>query len=736
MMKVRLTLFAACALLAGAVNAGAAPRRRALLIGINDYTASALVAHPSSAPAPGRDWPNLAGTVNDVNAMREMLVLLYGFDRSDIVTLTDQAATRDAIIRGIEQHLVNPAAKDDVVFFYYAGHGSQVRNSLSDERDKRDESIVPADSRRGAEDIRDKDLRILFNRILDRGARLTVILDNCHSSSGARGLGTGARPRGVNADPRDVADRVTVPRPEARGALVLAATQESGQAWEMRDAEGKFHGVFSWAWMRAMRDSASGEPAIETFLRAQARMRAETPYQEPTLAGVVDTRLAPFLGARTDRPDDRIVVAVEKVPRDGTIVIQGGWANGLSAGTELRDRASGSRLTVTALRGINECEARLQSGAAPQPGALLEMTAWAAPPVRPLSIWTPRSPRTRKEIAAMAKSLFDEAKQHGVRLVPDPIDTTPANLLRWNGNAWELVSGDGVETVGQNAAAIAAVSRLSPGSTLFVQFPAPADLIDAVAVDGVVKAAGPEDADYILAGRFTRSHLAYAWLRPSVKKSERRKTGLPLRTAWVAERRNSETAPLLRDLLIRLRKIHAWQLLESPPADRFAYQIAARRARDGRLVTDGEAIIGDERYELVLRARPSALPAPKRYVYAFVIDSSGKSTLLFPSPNSGSVGNHIEPNPSDAEIPLGDESAFAAGPPYGIDTYFLLSTDEPLPNPSILEWEGVRAAESLTPLEQLLLQPTRAIGVAVPAKWSITKTTFESLAPHTTKAAQ
>lgn len=740
-MRLPLTLFAVCALFAAA-NAGAAPHRRALLVGINDYSASALT-RASSAPAPERDWPNLAGAVNDINAMREMLVLLYGFDRNDIVTLTDQAATRAAILRGIEQHLINPAAKDDIVFFYYAGHGSQVRNSLSEERDKLDETIVPADSRKGAADIRDKDLRKLFNRILDRGARLTVMLDNCYSSSGARGLGTGARPRGVKPDLRDVADAVTIPRPEARGALVLAATQENSQAWETRDAAGKFHGVFSWAWMRAMRDAASGEPALETFLRAQARMRAETPFQEPTIAGAVDTRMAPFLGTRIDRRNDRIVVAVEKVQRDGTIVIQGGWANGLSVGTELRDRASGSRLTITALRGISECEARLQPPGAPPPaGALLEMIAWAAPPVKPLRIWAPRSPRSMREIATIARSLADEAKQQNVRWITDPIDVTPAHLLRWNGSEWELLNpGGGVERLGQNASAIAAVDRLSPGSTLFVQFPAPATLVDGMDIEGVEKASGPDDADYVLAGRFTRGHLSYAWLRPSVKKSDRRKTGLPLRTAWIGERRNNsrlrETAPLLHEGLTRLRRIHGWQLIESPPADRFPYQLAARRARDERLITDGESIIGDERYELVLRAITASLPAqiPKRYVYAFVIDSSGKSTLLFPPPSSGSVGNHFEPSRNDTEIPLGAESAFATGPPYGVDTYFLLSIDEPLPNPSILEWDGVRVPGELTPLEQLLLQPTRALGAAVSSKWSLSKTTFESLAPHT-KAAQ
>src|SRR5205085_10114581 len=130
----------------------------------------------------------------------------YGFDRHDTITWTDQAATRAAIFHSIENHLESGAAKDDVLLFYFAGHGSQVRNSESDERDKLDESIVPADSRAGAPDIRDKELRVLFNRILDRGARLTVILDNCHSGSGARGLPSGAQARGVQADLRDVAD--------------------------------------------------------------------------------------------------------------------------------------------------------------------------------------------------------------------------------------------------------------------------------------------------------------------------------------------------------------------------------------------------------------------------------------------------------------------------------------------------------------------------------------------------
>jgi hypothetical protein len=718
----RSILFAACAMFAAVLHVDAAPHLRALLVGINDYTASSL-PRSQAPPAPGRDWPNLGGAVNDVNTMRDMLVALYGFDRNDIIALTDQAATRDAIL-GTIQRLVNAATKDDVILFYYAGHGSQVRNSKSDERDKLDESLVPADSRAGADDIRDKELRILFNRILDRGARLTVILDNCHSSSGARGLATGRQPRGVKPDLRDVADGMTVPRPESRGALVLAAAQDTDVAWETRDRDGKFHGVFSWAWIRAMRDAAAGEPAMETFLRAQARMRVETPYQQPTIAGTVATRTTPFLGTRTERRGDRVVVAVQKVRSDGTVVIEGGWANGLSVGTELR--ASTARLTVTTLRGVTECEARVQSGAAPSPGALLEVSAWAMPPVRPLRIWTPRSPHTWNDIAAAARSFSSEAAQHGVRWIADPVDVTPSQLLRWSGSDWELLTAGKIEHLGQNAATIAAVARLPRGSTLFVQFPAPAALVDRIAAEGVEQATTAEDADYVLAGRFTEGHLSYAWIRPSVNKSDRRNTGLPVRTAWIAEQK-SNTASTLHAALLTLRKIHGWQLIESPPSDRFPYQLAARSVRDGVLVTDGDAIVARETYELVLR-RISPARIPKRYIYAFVVDTNGKSTLLFPPPTAGSVENRFQP--AESEIALGPSSAFRATPPYGVDTYFLLTTEDPLPNPSILEWNGVRAPKSLTPLERLLLQPTRTLGAAVPTKWSITKTTFESLPMH------
>jgi hypothetical protein len=702
-LKCRIAATLLCALVV-ATDAHA-QKRLALLIGINDYSASRIGARPHTLPVPGRDWPTLSGAVNDTGALAEMLALLYGFEKKDIVTLNDQFATRTAILQAIEKHLVKQAAKGDVIFFYYAGHGSQVNNSRSEELDRMDESIVPADSIAGAPDIRDKELQVLFNRIIDRGARLTIVLDNCHSGSGARGLMTTTRTRGVRADPRDVADGSRAPHPEARGALILSAAQDFDFAFETRDPNGLMHGAFTWALMRAMRDAAPGESGGDVFLRAQARLRAETPFQDPVLAGTSPARHRAFLGDRRNRATNRTVIAVEKVRRDGTVVLQGGWAHGLCVGSALRvlgERAAA--LTITAIKGLGRSEGRFLSQRTVTSGTLLEVAGWAAPSSRPLRVWMPPA---RTSIASLAPALVSIATQHRIRWITDPVEATPTHLLRPRAKGWELLDRDQRVVVLQNdAAAIAAVANLPPQSSLFVQFPAPAIELE----DGIEAVARAEDADYILTGRYART-FAYAWVRPLVARTDRCKSPLPLRTEWI-----NADADELRAAVLRLRRIQAWHLLETPPDARAPYRLALRDA-ERRDVRDGK-VIGGNTYELLLRAKTTA--KSPRYVYAFVIDSFGAGILLFPK--EGSVENRFPlAGSAPADIDLGRASQFEVVPPYGVDTYFLLTTDEPLPDTSVLSWNGVRArSKARPPLEQLR---------AMPPTWSLEKMVIESVAP-------
>jgi hypothetical protein len=702
----------------------AAPHRSALLIGINDYTASRLTA--IRAAAPDRDWPNLAGAVNDTAAMRELLMLLHGFDAQNIVTLNDQSATRNAILAAANR-LAATASKDEILFFYFAGHGSQVRNSRSDEPDKLDESIIPADSRRGAPDIRDKELRRIFNAILDRGVRLTVMIDACHSGSGARGLLTRARRRGIRPDLRDVADGGDYgPRPENRGALVITASHDDEEAREARDDRKTMHGAFTWAWMRAMRDAAPGESAAETFARAQARLRAEMPFQNPVLAGNATQRLTPFLAATEPARAARMTFAIERVRNDGTATISGGWAHGITEGSELRVVGDRSQppLVVTTLLSLGRCEARVPAAAHVRSGMLLELTGWAAPPPRPLRVAIPRSDG---DVAVFARRAAAVAAQRGLVWINDPTVRTPEHVLRRAGARWEILDASGrASAFASDAEALRALARLD--GSVFIQLPASETLAAQIAGPAVIEVvANAEEADYILAGRFTGHRVEYAWVRPNARRGDRRASGLPLRTTWTTDA--SDAALILRERALRLHKIEAWTLLESPPDGRWPYQLALRGEHDRQLVSDGGRVMGNETYTLELRGAPRI--AERRHVYVFTIDSYGQSALIFPV--SGSVENHF-PLAGAAAPLIALAAKFKIAPPYGVDTYFLLTTDGPLADPSILQWDGVRGPmpQTKTALERLLAltgSTERAGHVVTPATWSIERIVIESVRP-------
>jgi hypothetical protein len=721
--------------------------RRALLIGIDDYDAAGRRdLRPSTAEE--RFLPRLRGAVRDVELVRQMLLLRYGFRPNDVVLLRNHEATRDAILQAIERHLIEPASAGDGVLFYYAGHGSQVENSLSDELDKRDESIVPADSRRGAPDIRDKELSARFNRLLDHGAKLTVVLDSCHSGSGARGLAGDAEVRAVAPDAHDVHDPQRPPPPESRGALVLSATKDFARAYEVSDEEGHYHGVFSWALLRAMGNAADGEAAADTFLRAQAMMRAESPYQDPVMSGNAAAQTTPLLQAGKAVGGGAPAIAVEQVRPDGMVLLQGGWANGLTVGTELRPRPPADpalRIRVTNILGLGRSEARgVVPPATPTPsslpsGTLLEIATWSPPPGRPMRVSMPRVDDVAPALR-LARELRSEASRQGVVWVDDPTETTPTHIVRWRAHGVELVAvGRTPVHVAVDAPAI--VAAIPPESRLFVQLPAPAALLLEIDIgpgtehDSITEAKSSEAADYVLVGRAVRAGVEYAWVRPDVHRDDTAQSPLPPRTDWIAPLVPADAGLVLQHAILRLHKILAWHLLPSPPSSPSPYRLTLLRPQDRVAVSDGR-MTGRQTYPLVLRAAATPLPAKirPRYFYVFGIDSFGRSVLLFPL--GGSVENHfpidVEKQPP-AEIPIG---TVTVDPPYGTDTYVLLSTDESLPNPSVLEWAGVRTRgpKGATPLEELLSRTGGAsrsmTPCPTPPNWSIDRVVMTSVSPQ------
>ncbi|MGP1386271.1 MAG: caspase family protein [Thainema sp.] len=160
------------------VLAQSAPRKLALLVGVNEYLGNVR---------------SLYGCVTDVALQRELLLHRYGFQPDDVMTLTDETAlqpTRANILQAFEEHLINQAQPGDVVLFHYSGHGSLVQDATIPEFNGLDGTIVPRDGRinlngRQVQDITGKTLFLLMSAL--QTENVTVILDSCHSGGGTRG---------------------------------------------------------------------------------------------------------------------------------------------------------------------------------------------------------------------------------------------------------------------------------------------------------------------------------------------------------------------------------------------------------------------------------------------------------------------------------------------------------------------------------------------------------------------
>lgn len=122
----------------------------------------------------------LKGCINDVKALGNKLQNNFGY--TDIVLLTDETTTKPTkknIIDGLNK-LMSDSKSYKEIFFHYSGHGTRVSDTSGDEKDGRDEAIVPLDySESGF--ITDDELRKIFSK---SQCPVKIVLDCCYSGSG------------------------------------------------------------------------------------------------------------------------------------------------------------------------------------------------------------------------------------------------------------------------------------------------------------------------------------------------------------------------------------------------------------------------------------------------------------------------------------------------------------------------------------------------------------------------
>lgn len=195
---MRALVFALLLTVGSVAVAEAKGRKYALLVGINKY--------PDTIG-------QLGGCVNDVLKMKATLTSRYGFKAADMMTLTDAAATRAAIIANMQKYQ-KLAGAGDLFVFHYSGHGSLFPDEYSEIRDetkdlyyadpssgeevyprgKYDANILPVDADQTTSGkawgnlILDDELYQMFSVFTGKGSQVVFVADSCFSGSVAKDI--------------------------------------------------------------------------------------------------------------------------------------------------------------------------------------------------------------------------------------------------------------------------------------------------------------------------------------------------------------------------------------------------------------------------------------------------------------------------------------------------------------------------------------------------------------------
>ena len=729
----RAGLHAICAFMLAAalpihLHAQDRPTSHALLIGIDNYDPPAGSAMPAAASghaidsrfAPGASWHSLKGPLTDVAAMHLLLKETYNF--TDVRELRDQEATRQGILDAINK-LIDDTQKGDRVVIYYAGHGSQ-RLDTKSSKNQRDQTIVPVDAWKGVKDIRDKELAVLFDKIVfDKQARLTAIYDSCNSGTMARGI-TESVQRTLPYDDDDVAkEKGAVLEsdlkriPQQGDAIILAATGPTESAEEARyPDDGEIHGAFTRALVRVLRQNSQAMNAEDVVSAVSSMLHADQlGFQQPSVEGRVHESLFGDPVASHE-----LHVRVTKVGQ-GKLTLDVGSVGGFDVGTEFKSTKAGDDgtptiLEVTSIDSPTASTATVKSGpAAVSAGAIFEASKMVYPQAARLVVFLPPpGPIPSAAAIATTKALFPS-----FTWVNDPTLQPIAFLVVQESKGWVAYGQDGRPVK----------PGKGPKGVAFLLLGPPQSVVDRIRLtepfkrDAFKFTADLGEASYFLTIRlqadgspeyalFDRRVLAAHKAEDYVRSEEndsaeaelnagknpevvcRNDLSFPVRTAWLHDGRANATedsiAPVIARRILRLGKLRVWQqtpAMVSGVTD-WPYHLAIVRAN----ATAKDPLHPSEQYDIRLVATQDEISrraiSPK-YIYLFGFDCAANPYQIFPTDETNGIAQGPPLN-SDGAFPTTYElMQESVSPPYGADTLFLLATKEKINNLNLLTYDGV-----------------------------------------------
>lgn len=721
--------------------------KKALLIGIDTYSP------PKGAkvsPESGRiEWPDLSGCKNDALAIKDIITSKFNFNSKDITELYNASATRDAILKGMED-LLNNTPENGLALIYYAGHGSFITNSKTAEGDGYDESMVPADTwKKGVPDIRDKEIARMFNRFIDKKIKLTAIFDCCHSGSIARGIVPDpGKSRYIAGSDYDVADPIVVTPPETRpnsNYLIISAAQDNEPAKEHRlDNKQPAHGAFTLALMEVLKQQSPKTSVQALFNSVRAMIKAFGKTQEPVLAGDPNRFNETLLGIEKGLLSDKMYFPVLDV--QGTkVILQAGYAAGINPENELTGKNDSTVvLKVTKVSGLAQSEAVVIKGdiANVKKAGPFEVSNWVSSQVPLLKIYVPEGNYTYDDVVKQAAVNSDLRKNTGLKWFNDFKAHEPDVTINFMGGK---VIGNDFVTPNLNTTlkdfSANEVQKFAGNKNLFVNLAAPKKLVDAIRAKfteykTIQLVTSPAEAQYILYGTINNNNtIAYGLVKANISLKDSLES-MPLNTRAFPMAGNTDAAykaiiDSLFEVSLKLSKIRGWLTL-TPPQDAgfFPYRLVMRNSVTKKEVDSNGVKVG-EKLDLSIEANEDYLDRPieKKYLYVFTIDINGKMQLIYPNVAEGSVQNKFPLNTEEGtprkKMNFFDRPA-TASEPVGTDNYFLIASKEPIQEPGrLFNQEGVRGAsrgnnKALSALLDMGNESkARGLNTATPTNWNL-----------------
>ncbi|KAJ5740126.1 hypothetical protein N7533_012910 [Penicillium manginii] len=347
------------------------PDKWAVLIGVDYYE------HPEQPITTPRhdgrgnkiEYKILHGCVNDVLAVEQYLVDTIKVDPQHITKLLAPCpgrkylsqlpvdSYRDASYDNMVDALKVPrgAKRGDFIYIHFSGHGARATTIFPELKDGGadavDEALVPSDITRGGNYLRDLEIGVLLQAMVDAGLVVTVILDCCHSGGAIRGdddpeIGeTRGIPNIYKSDPeRDLPRTIDSIMKFGRqpswmhtpqGFVVLAACQELETAKETTDKD-YTHGILTYWLLSILRNSPVEISSQAIYERICAKVQDSSRNQTPYLVGDRDRfffskKLRSRVYALAVR---KAHVEPYRVPIDRLVYLSGGKLHGVEEESE------------------------------------------------------------------------------------------------------------------------------------------------------------------------------------------------------------------------------------------------------------------------------------------------------------------------------------------------------------------------------------------------------------------